>query len=274
VLKGRAATTGAVATQLGIHPNTLRWYEAAGYLPPVPRTPGGYRQYSPELVRLARVVREIQPLLRIYGPIRFAGFAFLRACREDSGALERLNDLQQLLRAEYRLALDALEALDRFRSGDGMGSPGRPTPGGRLCHIGAAAGQTGLSRDRIINWERNGLCSYPRSSAGYRVFGREETDRLLIIRSCRTAGYSNTAIRRLLHAIDSNTAPLRIDGLKTIADTPASHETDLFPAFPTDTLPATLEELIHLTERLGEILTTTEPAHQDIRKSGHPRKRG
>ncbi len=278
----KTVTTGAVAAILGVHPNTLRWYEEAGYLPSVPRTPKGYRQFSPELVRLAQVVRESQPLLRIYGPIRRATFSFLQACREDCVATdagitrdadrctdpylasrERLNALTRLLEDEHRLALDALAALDRFRNGemtepneyrihanDAAHAHSRP---GRLRYIGAAAGRTGLSRDRIINWERDGLFRCPRSNAGYRLFGIEEIDRLLIIRSCRTAGYSITAIRRLLRAIDFDLLSSE-ESLRTIADTPAPHETELFPVFPTDTLPVTLEEMIVLTSRLRGLL--------------------
>ncbi len=264
----RPVTTGTLAAMLGIHPNTLRWYEAAGYLPPVPRTPGGYRHYSPELVRLARVVRESHPLLRMFGPIRRETQAFLGACRREclglshqrmpelrtpqlsyTDSLRRLGEVATLLRDEHRLALDALNALERFRRGAEAGRRGGP-----LRPIGRVASETGLTRDRIINWERDGLCRYPRSPAGYRLFGAEETDRLLIIRSCRTAGYSITAIRRLLRAIDEAPHPPGEPGLRSVADTPADHETDLFPVFPTDTLPATLERLIALTERLGALL--------------------
>ena len=262
--KSPSTTTGALAAQLGIHPNTLRWYESAGYLPTVPRTPGGYRRYGPELVRLARIVRESQPLLRLFGPIRRATFVFLNKYRDEgappySSALQRLDELIALLRDEHRLALDALAALERFRRGEQT----PPRGSGPLRPIGLVAAETGLTRDRIINWERDGLCRYPRSPAGYRLFGAEEIDRLLIIRSCRTAGFSLTAIRRLLRAIDEHApeASVSPDGvsLRVVADTPAAHEAELFSAFPTDTLPATLEQFLALTERLGRLLRDAHP---------------
>ncbi len=277
-------TIGRLATILGAHPNTLRWYETAGYLPSVPRTPGGYRQYCPQLVRLARVVRESQPLLRMCGPIRRAALAYLKACREDCVArtrelqhkscaseiphadpLQCLDELGVLLCEERRLALDALKALDRFRHRQsieyrGCGISEKETlHRGVLRYIGQIVARTGLTRDQIINWERDGLCHYPRSPAGYRLFGVEEVDRLLIIRSCRTAGYSATAIRRLLHAIDRAPQSLRRSTLRAIADTPAEYETALFATFPTDTLPATLERLIALTERLKATLGDSGP---------------
>ncbi|TVR05110.1 MAG: MerR family transcriptional regulator, partial [Spirochaetaceae bacterium] len=134
---------------------------------------------------------------------------------------------------------------------------------GALRPIGSVAAETGVTRDRIINWERDGLCRYPRSPVGYRLFGAEEIDRLLIIRSCRTAGFSITAIRRLLRAIDDAatepSVPPNGMSLRVVADTPARHETELFPVFPTDTLPTTLEQLLGLTERLGCVLRDCHP---------------
>lgn len=254
-----------MAQRLGIHPNTLRWYEAAAYLPPVPRTPGGHRLYSAPLVRLARIVRTSQPLLRLNGPIRFRAMEFLRACKGECPAatttsLATLDALETVLRQEYRLALDALQALERFRRGTTRAQqqqPARPEP---LRYIGTAAARTGLTRDRIINWERDGLCRYPRTpTGGYRLFGAEEVDRLLVIRSCRTAGYSITAIRRLLNAIDrEGEAGAELDSIRTltsVANTPTTYETQLFPVFPTDTLPETLEQLLELVGTLRTIVT-------------------
>lgn len=266
-------TTGAVARILSVHPNTLRWYEAAGYLPSVPRAANGYRRFSRELVRLARIVRTSQPLLPLYGAIRRAALTFLATCKEECIARERgsgsccgpyhaslqcLETLTGLLREEHRLALEALAALDRFRRGDSVEALEGDGEAVKFCgrplrFIGAAAFRTGLSRDQIIGWERNGLVRYPRSNTGYRLFGPQEIDRLLIIRSCRTAGYSLTGIRRLVRAIDSE-PPSHSESLRTIADTPTAHESRLFPAFPTDTLPVTLEQMIMLTSQLRELL--------------------
>lgn len=114
-------TTGTVAKLLGVHPNTLRWYETADYLPPIPRTPGGYRQYSTELVRLARVVRESQPLLRLYGAIRTVTFTYLGACKEDCVALQNSTPAHtgddKAGPGPYSRTFDHLNALERFAAG-------------------------------------------------------------------------------------------------------------------------------------------------------------
>lgn len=45
-----------VATRSGLSPDTLRWYEREGLLPPAPRTSGGRRQYDERAVRLVELV--------------------------------------------------------------------------------------------------------------------------------------------------------------------------------------------------------------------------
>ena len=39
-----------MATLFGVHPNTVRLYEARGYLSPVPRSKNGYRMFTPRHV--------------------------------------------------------------------------------------------------------------------------------------------------------------------------------------------------------------------------------
>jgi MerR family mercuric resistance operon transcriptional regulator len=55
----RAAQAAAAA---GVNPETLRYYERRGLLPPPARTLGGHRTYSPEVVTLLRVIKTAQRL--------------------------------------------------------------------------------------------------------------------------------------------------------------------------------------------------------------------
>jgi DNA-binding transcriptional MerR regulator len=258
--------TGKAAKAVGIHPNTLRWYEEAGYLPTLPRTPAGYRKFSPAHLQLARIVKLSQPLLRIYGAIRRLGRRVLSSCREglsDPAALERGKDenreLHRLLQQELELALRALEVVERWRGGRGPFSstgeePGESGPGGklrRMVYLKEAAAITGLSRDKILSWERNGLLFFLRAPENdYRILGTEELNRLLVIRSCRTAGYSISAIKRLLDRVDEG-MEAGSDKLRQLADDPQEAEAFGFPVFPTDTLPVTLEGLIAINETLS-----------------------
>ncbi len=51
---------GEVATEVGLTPKTLRYYEDEGLLPPPDRTPAGYRDYEPEAVDRLRFIRRAQ----------------------------------------------------------------------------------------------------------------------------------------------------------------------------------------------------------------------
>jgi len=49
-----------LARQVGIRPDTIRYYERAGLLPPPPRSPAGYRQYDPAIAERLRFIRGAQ----------------------------------------------------------------------------------------------------------------------------------------------------------------------------------------------------------------------
>ncbi len=50
-------TTLGVARAVGVHPNTVRLYEAWGYLPPIPRARSGYRQFTRQHVAQMKLAR-------------------------------------------------------------------------------------------------------------------------------------------------------------------------------------------------------------------------
>jgi Hg(II)-responsive transcriptional regulator len=54
--------TSELAAQANVNPQTLRYYERLGLLPAPERTPGGYRSYPPDAVRLVRFVKRAQEL--------------------------------------------------------------------------------------------------------------------------------------------------------------------------------------------------------------------
>ena len=53
---------GELAQRAGVNPKTLRFYEKAGLIPPPPRTPSGYRDYTSEHVRRLVFVKAAQRL--------------------------------------------------------------------------------------------------------------------------------------------------------------------------------------------------------------------
>lgn len=49
--------TAELAKLFGVHPNTIRLYEAWGYLPPIPRDPSGQREFTEQHVEQMRLAR-------------------------------------------------------------------------------------------------------------------------------------------------------------------------------------------------------------------------
>lgn len=53
---------GEVAARAGVNPQTLRYYEREGLLPPPRRGPSGYRVYEQEAVRAVKFIKHAQGL--------------------------------------------------------------------------------------------------------------------------------------------------------------------------------------------------------------------
>jgi MerR family mercuric resistance operon transcriptional regulator len=140
-----------VASRSGVSVHTLRYYERAGLLPRINRSPSGYRVYGAEVVRRVRLVRMLRGLgfgireLRSLAAVaadrfpRAAMRARLRVKRDEVG--ERLRDLERA----WKL-LDALQScgcrgdcalVARLLDGNGPGSAGAPRPTRRKKRSGA-----------------------------------------------------------------------------------------------------------------------------------------
>ena len=61
-LVGTFLTVGEAAQASGLRGETIRYYERMGVLPPVPRSPNGYRAYSPAHVETLRFARSLRDL--------------------------------------------------------------------------------------------------------------------------------------------------------------------------------------------------------------------
>jgi DNA-binding transcriptional MerR regulator len=46
-----------LARRAGVSPHTVRYYDRVGLLPTPPRSPGGYRLYTPDLIERLRFIR-------------------------------------------------------------------------------------------------------------------------------------------------------------------------------------------------------------------------
>jgi DNA-binding transcriptional MerR regulator len=207
--------TSDVARAVDVHPNTVRQYEAWGFLPPIPRSARGYRQFTPlhlEQMRLAYLA------LKWPYPGGKAVVVDLvqRAAHGDLGmAMELAYHYLANVRMERTYAEAAVELLERWARGQVL-----DTTTQRLT-IGATAARLNVSVDMLRNWERNGLLDVPRDPAtSYRLYGAAEIGRLRVIRMLRQAGYSLMAILRMLLQFDAG----ETDRLREALDTPREDE--------------------------------------------------
>lgn len=221
-------STSEIARAVGVHPNTVRLYEDWGYLPPVPRSPNGYRLFSQAHLDQMRLAR-----MALHGPwpgrnIRASALTLVRqaASGDLGGALEQAYHHLALVQAEQAQAEAAAELLERWAQGMATDATAKS------LHIGQAAKRLGVTADMLRNWERNGLIRVPRDPAnGYRLYGAAELGRLRVIRMLNRAGYSQMAILRMLLHLDEVQAlhPRQGGNLRQVLDTPRPDE-DIYSA--------------------------------------------
>jgi len=229
-LKQHLRTTD-VARAADVHPNTVRLYEAWGFLGSVPRGRNGYRLFSEahlDQMVLARIaLRWPYP----GGNQRVVALVKRAAGGDLSGALALAHEYLACVQAEIARAEAAADLLEHW-------AHGLPADAGssRRLPIRRAARLLGSTPDALRNWERNGLIRVPRDpKSGYRAYGAAEMARLRIIRTLRLAGYSMMAILRMMRSLDQG----RHADLRQVLDTPGSEED---AAYVTDRWLSTLRE--------------------------------
>jgi DNA-binding transcriptional MerR regulator len=222
-MKSRYLRTSDIAKAVGVHPNTVRLYEEWSFLPPIPRTPSGYRQFTAahlEQMRLARIAfQDPWPGRRI----RKSALALVRqaATGNVAGARASTDQHLALVRSERTQAEAAADFLERWAQGTVEKIMVEP------LQISGAAQLLDVTTDMLRNWERNGLIKIPRDpNNGYRLYGAAEISRLRVIRLLRSAGYSTMAILRMMLYFDQG----QRDGLRQVLDTPRPDEDVIFAA--------------------------------------------
>ena len=213
----RPLRTSDLARAVGIHPNTVRLYEAWGILPPVPRSPSGYRCFSQLHLDQLRLVRQAMALTWIGGALRKTALEMihLSAQGDSGGALELAYRVLVLVQAERAPAEAAAAYLQHWARG-GM-ADATSTP----LRIGQVSRLLEVSLDRLRDWERDGLIRVPRDPHnGYRLYCAAEIGRLRVIRSLCRARYSHMAILRMLLQLEQDST---VD-LRQSLDTPRPDE--------------------------------------------------
>jgi DNA-binding transcriptional MerR regulator len=211
----RDLKTSDIAKMVGVHSNTVRLYEARGFIAPVPRSKSGYRLFSVlhlEQMRLAHLA-----LKWPYLGSQHIVMDLVKCAAE--GELDIAKELAYQYLANVRMertrAEAAVESLERWAHGQVVETTKHS------LSISQVADHLGVTADQLRNWDRSGLVNVPRDPAtGYRLYGAAEIGRLRIIRMLRQSGYSVMAILRMLRQFDTG----QTERLRDALDTPGENE--------------------------------------------------
>jgi DNA-binding transcriptional MerR regulator len=233
--------TSDLARAVGLHPNTVRLYADWGLIPPVERSPSGYRLFTQRHLDCLRLARMIYAAPYPGRGFRALGNQIVQYAVVDDwqGALEKAHEHLLAVNAELEHANQAANLLEHWAQHMDADSEGDAP-----LAIGEVSKLLGVSLDIIRNSERNGLITVPRNADNnYRLFRKMDIERLRVIRMLSHAGYSHMAILRLFIELDKgNTRDLK----KTL-DTPRADE-DIFTA--ADHWLTTLQEQEKLAQRV------------------------
>ncbi len=246
--------TSDLAKELGVHVNTIRLYEASGFLSGVPRGTNGYRQYRAihlEQARLAHLA-----LRWPYVGNKHHLIALVKsAANDDLGmAMEYAYEYLATVRTERTHAEAALAFLERWAAGHTLDTSRHP------LSLRQAAAHLHVSVDSLRNWERNGLLTVSRHPTNqYRLYGSAELGRLRVIRMLVTSGFSLAAILRMFQQADSGNRR----NLREALSIPPEEDTHEYLVVAADRWLASLwkleqraQEIIEQVGRMSEMLPT------------------
>jgi DNA-binding transcriptional MerR regulator len=207
--------TSQIANIIGVHPNTIRFYEEMKLLPVIPRTESGYRIFNERhleqlwLLRTAFRAEIISDRLRqeVYQIVKTAATDNVEGAYRDTKLyLEHLREEKSKAEEAIRITLDIIEDTGKRET---------IVYNGRL----EVAELLGITVDVLRDWERNGLIKVPRTAGGRTTYGQKEMNRLKIIRTLRNAHYSMMSILRMLNRLDQGDRNVR-----EVIDTPGEDE--------------------------------------------------
>ncbi len=184
----------------GISAQTVRTYEAVGFLPPAGRTPTGYRRYGPRHLQALLAARA---MIAGYGWQEALGIMRLVHQGDLAAAVAAVDACHAALHQQRCDGQATLQALRRSATLEPVGgglARGRRTR--THLQVGQAARRVGVRVSTVRFWEEQGLLAPQREPrSGYRLYDAAQMHRLEVIALLRRGGYGVEAIRPILEEL-------------------------------------------------------------------------
>lgn len=183
-----------LARAVGVSAASVRMYEHEGFLPPTERSASGHRRYRARHLHALKVSRA---LMHGYG-WQYARRVMQAVHGDDSGDVVSLVDARHAALDRNRREVEAAVSSLRLLS-ERAPVARKSSVGTQKVRVGEAARLAGVRPSAVRFWEREGLL-HPRRDPqnGYRLYDREDVERLRIVVVLRDAGYRSDDIRQVL----------------------------------------------------------------------------
>ena len=176
--------TAEVAKMMGIHPNTVRFYEKWGLITKPVREENGYRVFTDLHLYQIQVVRLGFEIEILQNGLRKKIVDMIKTCAKGDvdGALRQTEEYLTQLEKERMAAEEAIRIVQDILQGD--------VHDNQLCMKRKEVSMyLDISVDALRNWEMNGLLTIKRKQNGYRIYTDADIRQLKIIRVLRCANY-------------------------------------------------------------------------------------
>ncbi|WP_103105515.1 MerR family DNA-binding transcriptional regulator [Brevibacillus reuszeri] len=179
-----------IARRLGLSTSTLRNYERQGLVPPSQRSSTGYRMYTQEHLAYFECIEAMSPGFGM--EITAQVVRGLQAKQVDS-VLWMVTKSQADLYRDRQLAEKNIQMLE---SQEKETSSREERTELEWMTIGEASAETSIPASTIRHWEKIGLITLERDPQnGYRRINRSQLRKISLLRTLRSAVYSDTVVQ-------------------------------------------------------------------------------
>ncbi len=187
-----------LARAVGVSVQTVRKYEAWGFLPPAERSATGYRLYT---YRHLHAIEAARIMKTGYG--WQSALSVMQAVHR--GDLESALTVVDSRHAELdRRRREVGETLQALRTVTERQETGTRVRRSESLRVGQAARRVGVRVSALRFWEEEGLLHPHRNeSSGYRLYDEQQMRRLRVVVLLKEAGYDFDAIRSVLDELSA-----------------------------------------------------------------------